>query len=76
MRAGVLPPPRASLQARELLLARGELLALEQAPNQRSKLLLRQRCKLHQARVQPLELAFRHRVEIDATNLLVGSRPL
>jgi hypothetical protein len=62
LRGGVPPPPRACLQARELLLARGELLALEQAPNHRSKLLLRQRCKLHQARVQPLELALRDRV--------------
>jgi hypothetical protein len=49
-----------------LLLARGELLALEEAPNPRSKLLFRQRCKLQQAGVQALELTFRHRVEIDA----------
>ena len=61
-RAGVPPPASACLQARELLLARRELLTLDQAHNQRSKLLVRQRCKPQQAGVQPLQLAFRHRV--------------
>src|SRR5436190_15603779 len=37
---------------------------------------LRQRCKLQQARVQPLQLAFRHRVEVDPTNPLLGTRAL
>jgi hypothetical protein len=48
----------------------------EQAPNQHSKFLVRQRCKLQQTGVQPLELAFRHRVEVDAPNALVDTRPL
>jgi hypothetical protein len=43
---GYPPPASACLQARELLLARRELLALEQPRNQRSKLLVRQRRKL------------------------------
>ena len=70
-REGLLTAP---LIARELLLARGELLHLEQAPNQRLKLLVRQRCKLQQAGVQPLELAFGQGVEVDATNALLGTR--
>jgi hypothetical protein len=70
------PARRACLQARELLLARRELLTLEQAPNQCSKLLVRQRRKPQQARVQSLQLAFRHRVEVDTTNTLLGTRAL
>jgi hypothetical protein len=52
------------------------LRACEQARNQRSRVLVRQRCKLQQARVQPLELAFRHRVEVDTTNALLRTRAL
>ena len=48
----------------------------QQVPNQRSKLLVRQRRKLQQAGVQPLELTFRHRVEVDTTNALLGTRAL
>jgi len=48
----------------------------QQAPNQRPKLLVRQRCKLQEAGVQPLELALREGVEIDATNAFLGTRPL
>jgi hypothetical protein len=48
----------------------------EHARQQNVKVLLRQRCKLQQARVQPLQLAFRHRVEVDATNALLGTRAL
>ena len=75
-RAGVTHPASACLHARELLLARRELLALEQVPNQRSKFLVRQRRKLQQAGVQPLQLAFRQRVEIDAPNALLDTRTL
>jgi 2-dehydropantoate 2-reductase len=32
------------------------------------------RCELQQTRVQALQLAFRHRVEVDATNALLGTR--
>ena len=39
---GGADPASACLQARELLLARGELLALEKVPDQRVKFLLRQ----------------------------------
>ena len=39
-------------------------------------MLVRQGCKLQQAGVQPLELAFRHRVEVDATNPLLGTGAL
>jgi hypothetical protein len=40
--------------------------ACEQAPNQRVKFLVRQRCKLQEASVQPLELAFGQGVDVDA----------
>ena len=72
----LLPVGGLLVRARELLLARGELLAPEQAPNQRSKFLLGQRCKLQQAGVPTLELAFRHRVEVDTTNPLLSTRTL
>ena len=52
------------------------LRACERARNQRSKLLVRQGRKPQQAGVQPLELAFRHRVEVDAPNPLLGTRAL
>jgi hypothetical protein len=48
----------------------------EQAPNQRSEFLVRQGCELQQARVQALELALGHRVEVDTTNALVDTRAL
>ena len=48
----------------------------EQAPNQRVKFLVRQRCKLQQAGVQPLELAFGQGVKVDATNALLDTRAL
>jgi hypothetical protein len=38
--------------------------------------LVRQRCKLQQAGVQPLQIAFRHRVEVDAADALVGKTTL
>jgi hypothetical protein len=66
----------ACLQARELLLARSELVALEQAPNQRSKFLIGQHCKLQQAGVQALELAFGQGVEVDAPNALLETKAL
>jgi hypothetical protein len=47
-----------------------------QAPNQRSKLPVRQQCEPQHAGVQPLELALRHRVEVDAPNTLLGTRAL
>jgi hypothetical protein len=50
--------------------------ACRQAPNGRSTFPVRQRCKLQQACVQALELAFRHRVEVDTTNALLGARAL
>ena len=61
-RTGVPPQASACLQARELLLARGLAVYLigEHARQQNVKLLVRQRCKLQQAGVQPLQLAFRH----------------
>jgi hypothetical protein len=37
---------------------------------------VRQGCKLQQAGVQALELAFGYRVEVDATNALVGTKAL
>src|SRR5436189_60938 len=52
------------------------LRACEQARNHRSKFVGGQGCKLQQAGVQPLELALRHRVEVNATNALVGTRAL
>jgi hypothetical protein len=76
---GCRPFPRGRVlpvHARELLLARREFLALEQAPNEGVKLLVRQRCKLQQDGVQPLQLAFRHRVEVETTNTLLGTRAL
>jgi hypothetical protein len=48
----------------------------EQARNQRSKFLVRQRCELQQAGVQALQLAFGHRVEVDTTNALLDPRAL
>jgi hypothetical protein len=48
------------------------LRACELARNQRSKLLVSQSCKLQHAGVQPLQLAFGHRVEVDAPNALLG----
>ncbi len=39
-------------------------------------MLVRQGCKLQQAGVQPLELAFRQRVEVDATNPLLRAGAL
>jgi len=50
--------------------------ACEQAPNQRSKLPVRQRRNPQQAGMQPLQLALRHRVEVDAANALLGTRAL
>ncbi len=50
--------------------------ACEHARQQSVKVLLRQHCKLQQARVQPLEFALRHGVEIDATNALIDARAL
>jgi hypothetical protein len=44
--------------------------------NQRREDGLVQRCEPYQARVQPLELTLRHRVEVDATNALLGTRAL
>jgi hypothetical protein len=52
------------------------LLALEQAPAQRSKFLVRQGGKLQEPGVKPLELALRHRVDVDASNSVVGTRAL
>lgn len=74
--AGVPSPPRAFLHARELLLARRELLTLEQTPNQRSKFPVRQRRKLQRAGVQPLELALGQGVEVEASNARVATRAL
>lgn len=48
----------------------------QQARNQRSKFHLRQGRKLQEAGVQPLQLAFRHRVEVDPTNAFLGTRAL
>ena len=58
--------------------ARGLVVYLigEHARQQRMKVLLRQRCKLQKAGVQPLQLTFRHRVEVDTTNTLLGTRTL
>ena len=51
-------------------------LVCEQAPHKRSKFLLRQGRKLQKAGVQPLEVALGHRVEVDTTNALLGTRAL
>jgi hypothetical protein len=48
----------------------------EHARQQRSKLLVWQRCELQQAGVQALELALGHRVKVDATNALLRTRAL
>jgi hypothetical protein len=61
-----------SARNRELSVPR----ACEQAPNQRSKFLIRQHCKPQQPRMQPLELTLRHRVEVQSPNALVGTRAL
>jgi hypothetical protein len=50
--------------------------AYEDVLNQRSEFLVRQGCELQQAGVQPLQLALREGVEVDATNPLLGTRPL
>ena len=52
------------------------LRACEQAPNQRSKLLVRQGCKLQETRVQAFELALGQGVEFDAPNPLLRTRAL
>ena len=54
----------------------GVYLIGEHARQQGVKLLIRQACKLQQAGVQPLQLAFRHRVEVDAPNPLLDTRAL
>ena len=58
--------------------ARGLVVYLigEHARQQSVMLLLRQRCKLEQAGVQPLQLAFRHRVEVHTTNPFLDTRTL
>ncbi len=48
----------------------------QQARNQRVKFAVRQRSELQQAGVQPLQLALQHRVDVDTTNALVGTRTL
>lgn len=50
--------------------------ACEHVLQQRPKFLVRQGRKLQQAGVQPLELAFGHRVEVHAANALLGTRAL
>jgi hypothetical protein len=69
-----VPLTRLNRSARNLELS--VLRACEQARNQRSKLLVRQHRNLQEARVQPLELAFGHRVVVDTANALVGTRAL
>jgi hypothetical protein len=58
--------------------ARGLVVYLigEHVRQQSVKVLFRQRCKLQKASVQPLQLAFRHRVEVDTANALLGTRSL
>jgi len=48
----------------------------EQARNQRPKIFFGQSGNPHETGVQPLELMLGHRVEVDATNTLLGTRPL
>jgi hypothetical protein len=65
---------------RELRKARNVELSVlrvcQQALNQRVKLFVGQGCKLQKPGVQPLQLAFGHRVEVDAPNALLGTRAL
>ena len=72
----LLPVGGLLVRARELLLARGELLAPEHVLDQRGEDGVVHRGELYQARVQPLKLAFRHRVEVDAPNTLLDTRTL
>jgi hypothetical protein len=44
--------------------------------SEHSKFLVRQSRELQQARVQALELALGHRVEVDAADALLGTRAL
>ena len=44
--------------------------------NQRGKDWFVHRCELDQARVQTLQFAFRHRVEVDTPNTLLDARTL
>jgi hypothetical protein len=48
------------------------LRSCQQARQQSVKMLVRQRCKLQQAGVQPLQLAFRHRVEVNSRVAATG----
>jgi hypothetical protein len=68
--------PKDEFTRRELLPTRAELLVLEQARNQHLKFLVRQRRKLREAGIQSRELALGHRVEVDPTNELLGTRAL
>ena len=75
-RSRALPPTNSGRYWAVRSLELGVLRACEQALNQSSKFLVRQRRKLRQAGVQPLQLVFGHRVEIDTADALVGTRTL
>jgi hypothetical protein len=72
VRRSVIGDRDADAEAAEL----GVYLIGEHARQQSVKMLIRQRCKPQQAGVQPLQLAFRHRVEVDPPNTLLGTRTL
>jgi hypothetical protein len=64
------------VHVRELSLTRDELLICEQARDQYSKFLAKQGRRAQEAGEQALELTFGHRVEVDATKALLGTRAL
>jgi hypothetical protein len=70
--------PIRQLTRRHISETRGLVVHLigEHARQQSLKELLRQRCKLQQACVPPLQLALRQGVEINAPNTLLGTRSL